>query len=49
MTGLELLTATTEWAGIAYVVFADGELSEISQGQQIPYNRKTCTVMGAIR
>ena len=48
MTGLELLTATTEGAGIAYFVFADGELSQISQGQQIP-TIVTCTVMGAIR
>jgi len=49
MTGMEMLTATTEGAGIAYFVFYDGELSQISQGQQIPYNRKTCTVVGAIR
>lgn len=49
MTGLEILTATTENAGAAYFVFYDGELSQISQGQQIPYNRKTCTVMGNIR
>jgi acetolactate synthase-1/2/3 large subunit len=49
MTGLEMLTATTEGAGVAYFVFSDGELSQISQGQQIPYNRKTCTVLGNIR
>jgi acetolactate synthase-1/2/3 large subunit len=49
MTGMEMLTATTEGCGIAYFVFSDGELSQISQGQQIPYNRKTCTVMGNIR
>ncbi len=49
MTGLEILTATTEGAGIAYFVFYDGELSQISQGQEIPYNRKTCTVLGNIR
>jgi acetolactate synthase-1/2/3 large subunit len=30
-------------------VFSDGELSQISQGQQIPYNRKTCTVLGEVR
>jgi acetolactate synthase-1/2/3 large subunit len=49
MTGLEILTATTEGAPVAYFVFFDGELSQISQGQQIPYNRKTCTVMGEIK
>ena len=26
----------------------DGELAQISQAQQIPYNRKTCTVLGAL-
>jgi len=49
MTGLEILTATTYGAGVAYFVFYDGELSQISQGQQIPYNRKTCTVLGDVR
>jgi acetolactate synthase-1/2/3 large subunit len=49
MTGLEIVTATTHQAGIAFFVFHDGELSQISQGQEIPYNRKTCTVLGEIR
>lgn len=49
MTGMEMLTATTRGVGVAYFVFYDGELSQIAQGQQIPYNRKTCTVMGEIR
>jgi acetolactate synthase-1/2/3 large subunit len=49
MTGLEMLTASTEGAGVAYFVFSDGELSQISQGQEIPYNRKTCTVIGEVR
>src|SRR5574342_705503 len=49
MTGLEILTATALRAGIAYFVFHDGELSQISQGQEIPYNRKTCTVIGDVR
>jgi len=26
-------------------VFNDGELSQIAQAQEIPYNRKTCTVL----
>jgi len=49
MTGLEILTATSEGAGIVYFVFYDGELSQISQGQQIPYGRKTCTVIGNVK
>ena len=49
MTGMELLTATTENAGVACFVFYDGELSQIAQGQQIPYNRKTCTVLGTVQ
>jgi acetolactate synthase-1/2/3 large subunit len=49
MTGLEILTATTEGAGVVYFVFYDGELSQISQGQEIPYNRKTCTIVGKVK
>ncbi len=49
MTGMEILTATTEGAPVAYFVFYDGELSQISQGQEIPYNRKSCTVIGQIK
>ena len=49
MTGLELLTASVEGVGVAIFVFHDGELSQISQGQEIPYNRKTCTVLGDVR
>ncbi|HMZ59965.1 MAG TPA: thiamine pyrophosphate-dependent enzyme, partial [Leptospiraceae bacterium] len=32
-----------------YYIFNDGELSQISQGQEIPYNRKTCTVLGNVK
>ncbi|HEX7288706.1 MAG TPA: thiamine pyrophosphate-binding protein [Candidatus Angelobacter sp.] len=46
MTGLEITTAVTHGVGITYFVFDDGELSQISQGQEIPYNRKSCTVLG---
>lgn len=46
MTGMETLTATHRGLGVIYFVFHDGELSQISQGQEIPYNRKTCTVLG---
>jgi acetolactate synthase-1/2/3 large subunit len=31
-----------------YYVFHDGELSQIAQAQQIPFNRKPCTALGAI-
>ncbi len=46
MTGMELLTAVTNGVGVAVFVFHDGELGQISQFQQIPLNRKTCTVLG---
>ncbi len=48
MSGLELITASTLNLGIIIFLFHDGELSQISQGQEIPYNRKTCTVLGDI-
>ncbi len=48
MTGLEAVTASARGLGIAWFVFSDGELSQISQAQQIPLNRKTCTVLGAL-
>ena len=46
MTGLELITANRNNLGVVLFVFHDGELSQISQGQEIPYNRKTATVLG---
>ncbi|AOP36275.1 acetolactate synthase large subunit [Leptospira tipperaryensis] len=46
MTGLELVTASSQNIGVIIFVFYDGELSQISQGQQIPYGRKTCTILG---
>lgn len=45
MTCMEIVTATTRGLGIVYFVFHDGELSQIAQAQQIPYNRKPCTVL----
>lgn len=48
MTCMEIITATTNNLGIVYFVFYDGELSQIAQGQEIPYNRKTCTVLGKV-
>ncbi|EQA36503.1 thiamine pyrophosphate enzyme, N-terminal TPP binding domain protein [Leptospira inadai serovar Lyme str. 10] len=49
MTGLELITATVHSLGAIIFVFYDGELSQISQGQQIPYGRKTCTILGELQ
>jgi acetolactate synthase-1/2/3 large subunit len=49
MTGLETLTAASLGTGAVYFVFNDGELSQISQAQEIPYNRKTCSVLNEIR
>jgi acetolactate synthase-1/2/3 large subunit len=48
MTGLELATATAQQLGVVVFVFSDGELAQISQAQEIPYNRKTCTVLGPL-
>ncbi|GLP97786.1 thiamine pyrophosphate-binding protein [Paraferrimonas sedimenticola] len=48
MTGMEALTASHNQLGVVYYVFNDGELSQISQAQQVPYNRKTCTVLPSV-
>ena len=48
MTAMEILTASKEELGIAYFVFHDGELSQIAQAQEIPYNRKPCAVLGSV-
>lgn len=45
MTCMETLTAASQDLGGVFFVFNDGELSQISQAQEIPYNRKTCTVL----
>jgi acetolactate synthase-1/2/3 large subunit len=49
MTGMETLTAAHNRLGVTYFVFHDGELSQIAQGQKIPYNRKTCTILGKFK
>ncbi len=49
MTGMELLTAKHLSLGVIVFMFNDGELSQISQAQEIPYNRKTCTVIPGYR
>lgn len=46
MTCMEILTASTLNAGIVWFAFHDGELSQIAQGQQIPYNRKLAAFLG---
>lgn len=48
MTGLELATAAAQRLGVVIFVFNDGELAQIAQAQEIPYNRKTCTVLGPL-
>jgi len=49
MTCMETLTASSLALGGVYFVFNDGELSQISQAQEIPYNRKTCTVLHEVK
>jgi len=45
MTGLEMATAVARRAGVVWFVFNDGELAQIAQAQQLPYNRRTCSVL----
>jgi len=45
MTGLEMATAVAQKTGVVWFVFNDGELAQIAQAQETPYNRKTCTVL----
>ena len=45
MTGLEMATAVAQGTGVVWFVFNDGELAQIAQAQETPYNRKTCTVL----
>jgi acetolactate synthase-1/2/3 large subunit len=48
MTGLETVTAVQHGLGVAWFVFNDGELSQIAQAQEMPYQRKTCTTVGSL-
>ena len=48
MTGLEMATAVAQKTGVVWFVFNDGELAQIAQAQETPYNRKTCTVLPEI-
>jgi acetolactate synthase-1/2/3 large subunit len=48
MTGLEMATAVAQRTGVVWFIFNDGELAQIAQAQETPYNRKTCTVLPAL-
>lgn len=48
MTGMESLTAVANKLGIVWFVFNDGELAQIAQAQEIPYQRTTCTTIGSL-
>ena len=49
MTAMEILTAASDNLGVVYFIFSDGELSQIAQAQQVPYSRKVCTVLPALK
>jgi acetolactate synthase-1/2/3 large subunit len=48
MTGLEAVTAVQNELAVAWFVFNDGELAQIAQAQEMPYQRKTCTTVSAL-
>jgi acetolactate synthase-1/2/3 large subunit len=48
MTCMEIVSATRLGLGLVFYVFHDGELSQIAQAQEIPFNRKPCTALGAL-
>ena len=48
MTGLESVTAVSNGLGVVWFVFNDGELAQIAQAQETPYQRTTCTDVGAL-
>ncbi len=48
MTGLETVTAASNGLGVVWFVFNDGELAQIAQAQEIPYQRSTCTKVGSL-
>ena len=49
MSHTELFTASAHNIGAIFTVFSDGELAQISQAQETPYNKKTCTVLPNVR
>ena len=48
MTGLESVTAASNGIGAIWFVFNDGELAQIAQAQEIPYQRTACTDVGGL-
>ena len=48
MTGLESVTATSNDIGAMWFVFNDGELAQIAQAQEVPYQRTACTNIGKL-
>jgi acetolactate synthase-1/2/3 large subunit len=48
MTGLESVTAASNDVGAVWFVFNDGELAQIAQAQEMPYQRTACTNIGAL-
>jgi len=48
MTGLESVTAAANKLGVIWFIFNDGELAQIAQAQEIPYQRSTCTTIGSL-
>lgn len=48
MSGMEVATASARGLSCVFVVFDDGELSQIAQAQEIPYGRKTCVKVAHI-
>ncbi|MBT8051706.1 MAG: thiamine pyrophosphate-binding protein [Gammaproteobacteria bacterium] len=48
MTAMEAVTAVSHRLGVAWFVFNDGELSQIAQAQEMPYQRTTCTALGSL-
>ena len=48
MTAMEAVTAVSNRLGVAWFVFNDGELSQIAQAQEMPYQRTTCTALGSV-
>ena len=48
MTGLETVTAAANKVGAVWCVFNDGELAQIAQAQEIPYQRTACVAIGKL-
>jgi len=49
MTAMELATATKNNLSPIICIFNDGELSQIGQAQERPYNRKTCSDIATVK